>query len=86
MSLGNYSQRLGNQTGDQYDETTVVVKEFEGSGSTDTTTKPTFEGIVSISTKYIFVMVKKMMSCLLLIQIYSMFRNIMGRPTFKSME
>ena len=67
MSLGNYSQRLGNQTGDQYDETTVVVKELEGSGlidtttyidTIDTTTKPTFEGIVSISTKYIFVMVR----------------------------
>ena len=58
MSLGNHTKGLGNQTRDEYEETTVVVKELESSGSTDTTTKSTFEGIVCISTKYIFVMVK----------------------------
>ena len=58
VSLGNDTLGLGNQTDDKYEETTVIVKDLEGSGSTDTTTKPTFEGIVNISTKYIFVMVR----------------------------
>lgn len=67
LSLGNHTKGLGNlgkgvvkgRTDDEYEETTVVVKELEGSGSTDTTTKSTFEGIVCISTKYIFVMVNR---------------------------
>ena len=58
MSLGNHTQGLGNQTDDQYAETTVVVKEVE-TESNDIATEPTFKGIISISTKYIFVMVQR---------------------------